>query len=112
MICTAEASWSLPACFGASAVPVQLPFRWSVVGETQRVWLLTVLGDAISQQTPRSSVSYSLSTLLPQCSLSWSLECFADVPFGARPQSTAVWLVVVFCSGLHLLQREFSLEEG
>ena len=75
--------------------------------------------DVASDVTRRCKLLDALPlTVIPtpflQCSL--SLRCrdalYMWLSIGNRLHKSVYWLVVVFCHGLHLLQREVSLMKG
>lgn len=58
------------------------------------------------------SGSYNLSTPFSTMTSEPMCGSFEDVSTGPRLQSSALSLVVVFCNGLYLLQRERFLDKG
>lgn len=79
------------------------------------IWVMPLrlsmwLGNTISYWTPRPLVL--LPSLLQWCQSLGCRSCFMDTSVATGIHNSAFWLAVVFCSGLHWLQREFSLSRG
>ena len=96
-----EAPWSFPwPLWHAHSCSPSVTFG-SYVSKTAWVQLLTFQENKISQQSPRSSDSYSLSgpssATFPEPSL---CECFVDRFIRNGLHKSTFWWVVVFCSDL------------
>lgn len=114
---TARWDFSLPSLLTWMSIGVILvqvlprqPYCWDFMGTVS----LTFLGDVISKQVFRSLCSYSLpapsSAVIPEPwvqELQWRCTGWGRAP--RAPLFSAVWLVVAFRNGLHLLQWGESL---
>lgn len=108
--CTVAVSWAFPPSTLACTLLLSLFSQClrSHGDEVLCVWLLTFLGDTLSQKIPCSFVfPYPLS----QWSLSFRSRCFVDT-FICRLNNSTFWLVIVFHNGFHLLQIEISFMTG
>ena len=84
------------------------------VGESLQVQVLMLLGHTKTENFPKLWLLLSFFTLL-QCSLNRLSQVgkhFVDASIVTRLYNSAFWWVVVFCSGLQLLQREVALKKG
>jgi hypothetical protein len=82
----------------------------SHVGVTLWMYLLTLLGDTISQQTPSFSGSYTLSAHICNVSCTLGEEVFCRCIHWDR---ALPFCILIGCGiGLHILQRDVSLMRG
>lgn len=82
------------------------------MNETLWVWLLTFLGDMISQHCLFLWLLQSSRSLFCNDLSHWDESCYVDEFTRTRLHNSAFWLDLVFCNDIHLLQREVWVRWG